>query len=55
VRRDGQLAIATANAFVPSLAQAYESSGARVQKIENMTLEEIFVANVEYSREEVQA
>ena len=55
VRRDGQLAIATANAFVPSLAQAYESSGARVQKIENMTLEEIFVANVEYSREEVEA
>jgi ABC-2 type transport system ATP-binding protein len=55
VQRDGQLAIATANAFVPSLAQAYESRGARVQKIENMTLEEIFVANVEYSREEVEA
>ena len=55
VRRDGQLAIATANAFDPDLAQAYESSGARVQRIENMTLEEIFVANVEHSREEVQA
>lgn len=55
VRRDGQLAIATANAFAPDLAHAYESSGARVQRIENMTLEEIFVANVEHSREEVEA
>ena len=55
VRQDGRLAVATANAFVPDLASAYESSGARVQCIENMTLEEIFVANVEHSREEVGA
>jgi ABC-2 type transport system ATP-binding protein len=55
VRREGRLAIATANAFVPDLANAYESTGARVHSIENMTLEEIFVANVEYSREEVEA
>ncbi len=55
VRQDGRLAIATANAFVPDLANAYESTGARVQRIENMTLEEIFVANVEHSREEVEA
>jgi ABC-2 type transport system ATP-binding protein len=55
VRQDGRLAIATANEFVPDLAQAYESSGARIQSIENMTLEEIFVANVEHSREEVEA
>ena len=55
VRQEGRLAIATANAFVPDLANAYESRGARVQRIENMTLEEIFVANVEYSREEVEA
>jgi ABC-2 type transport system ATP-binding protein len=55
VRQDGRLAVATANAFVPDLASAYESSGARVQCIENMTLEEIFVANVEHSREEVEA
>jgi len=55
VRQDGRLAIATANAFVPDLASAYESTGARVQRIENMTLEEIFVANVEHSREEVEA
>jgi ABC-2 type transport system ATP-binding protein len=54
VKQEGRLAVATANAFVPDLAHAYESSGARVQRIETMTLEEIFVANVEYSREEVE-
>src|SRR5580704_10571165 len=55
VRQEGRLAVATANAFVPDLANAYESSGARVRSVENMTLEEIFVANVEHSREEVGA
>lgn len=55
VKQDGRLAIATANAFVPDLANAYESSGARVHSVETMTLEEIFVANVEHSREEVEA
>jgi ABC-2 type transport system ATP-binding protein len=55
VRQQGRLAVATANAFVPDLANAYENTGARVQCIENMTLEEIFVANVEHSREEVVA
>jgi ABC-2 type transport system ATP-binding protein len=55
VRQDGQLAVATANAFAPDMANAYESSGARVKSIETMTLEEIFVANVERSREEVEA
>jgi hypothetical protein len=55
VRQDGRLAVATANAFQPSLANAYENTGARIQCIETMTLEEIFVANVERSREEVEA
>ena len=53
IRRTGRLAVAIANAFVPDLPNAYESSGARVRAVENMTLEEIFVANVEHSREEV--
>src|SRR5579862_179371 len=52
IRQAGRLAVATAYAFVPDLANAYENSGARVQSIETMTLEEIFVANVERSREE---
>ena len=55
VRREGRLAVATSNAFAPDLANAYESTGVRVQRVENMTLEEIFIANVEHSREEVEA
>jgi ABC-2 type transport system ATP-binding protein len=55
VRQDGRLVVATANAFAPDLANAYENTGARIQSIETMTLEEIFVANVEHSREEVDA
>jgi ABC-2 type transport system ATP-binding protein len=55
VQREGRLAVATSNAFVPDLAHAYEYTGVRVQSIESMTLEEIFVANVEHSREEVEA
>jgi ABC-2 type transport system ATP-binding protein len=55
VQRQGRLAVATSNAYVPDLAHAYENTGVRVQGIENMTLEEIFVANVEHSREEVEA
>src|SRR5579872_3199312 len=54
IRQEGRLAVATANAFVPGLANAYEETGVRVQRIESMTLEEIFVANVEHSREEVE-
>jgi ABC-2 type transport system ATP-binding protein len=54
VRQEGRMAIATTNAFDPDLPQAYEQTGARIQRIENMTLEEIFVANVERSREEVE-
>lgn len=55
VRQSGRLAVAIANQFEPHLPNAYESSGARVRAVENMTLEEIFVANVEHSREEVNA
>jgi ABC-2 type transport system ATP-binding protein len=55
IRQDGRLAVATANAFGPDIALAYENSGVRVKAIETMTLEEIFVANVERSREEVEA
>ena len=55
IKKDGRLAVATSNAYAPGLASAYESSGARVQRVESMTLEEIFVANVEHSREEVEA
>lgn len=55
IQQSGRLAVAIANAFEPHLPNAYESTGARVRAVENMTLEEIFVANVERSREEVNA
>ena len=55
IRQTGRIAIVTVNAFQPDLPGAYESGGARVQAVETMTLEEIFVANVEKSREEVEA
>lgn len=55
IRQTGRLAVAIANAFDAQLPNAYENSGARVRAVENMTLEEIFVANVEHSREEVKA
>ena len=55
IHQTGRLAVAIANAFESCLPNAYEDSGARVHAVENMTLEEIFVANVEHSREEVRA
>jgi len=54
IRQEGRLAVATANAFAADMANAYESAGVRVKSVEAMTLEEIFVANVERSREEVE-
>ena len=55
IQQTGRLAVAIVNAFGPHLPNAYENSGARVHAVENMTLEEIFVANVERTREEVKA
>src|SRR5450432_3038646 len=46
IRQEGRLAVATANAFEPGMAFAYESAGVKVKAVETMTLEEIFVASV---------
>ena len=51
VSRSGQIAIATANRYEPSISGAFENAGAVVRSVDNMTLEEIFVANVEHNRE----
>ncbi len=51
LRQAGRLAVATTNAYDAALPHAYESAGIRVQAVEPMTLEEIFVANVHQSRE----
>jgi ABC-2 type transport system ATP-binding protein len=55
IQQSGRLAVAIAKAFAPHLPNEYENSGAHVRAVENMTLEEIFVANVEHSRDEVRA
>ncbi|HTP86360.1 MAG TPA: ABC transporter ATP-binding protein [Bryobacteraceae bacterium] len=55
IKQQGRLAVATSSAFDDELPGAYERAGVRVQRVETMTLEEIFVANVERSREEVDA
>ena len=49
--QSGRLAVATTNAFDGGLPRAYESAGIRVHAVEPMTLEEIFVSNVQQSRE----
>ena len=48
----GHVAVATTNAYTPDLAAAYARTGAAVRDVQNMTLEEIFVANVMSSRKE---
>jgi ABC-2 type transport system ATP-binding protein len=51
IQQSGRLAVATTNAFDGGLPRAYEAAGVRVQAVETMTLEEIFVENVQHSRE----
>ena len=51
IKQSGRLAVATTNAFDGVLPRAYEAAGVRVQAVETMTLEEIFVQNVQHSRE----
>jgi ABC-2 type transport system ATP-binding protein len=50
-KQTGRIAVAITNAFDDGLPRAYESAGIRVQAIEPMTLEEIFVTNVHSRRE----
>jgi ABC-2 type transport system ATP-binding protein len=50
LQKSGRQAVVTINGYEPEVASAYQAAGAIVQKVENMTLEEIFIANVEHSR-----
>ena len=45
----------TTNSYDPAIAALYQSAGATVNSVDNMTLEEIFVANVMSRREGVAA
>jgi ABC-2 type transport system ATP-binding protein len=47
----GRLAVLTTNRFEPAMTAAYQSAGATVQAVEPMTLEEIFVTNVQWQRQ----
>lgn len=46
-----RLAVITTNRFEPAMAAAYQDAGATVHSVDCMTLEEIFVSNVESRRE----
>ena len=48
----GRLPVVTTNSFDPGMVSACNDSGATVQAIDTMTLEEIFVANVQSRRQE---
>ena len=50
VKKSGRLAVVTTNEYDPKMTNAIQEAGATVQGVENMTLEEIFVANVQRSR-----
>ena len=47
----GRLTVLTTNRFDPAMPAAYQNAGATVQAVDSMTLEEIFVANVQSRRE----
>jgi len=51
VKQTGRIAVSITNAFDDNLPRAYEAAGIRVQAVEAMTLEEIFVTNVHARRE----
>jgi ABC-2 type transport system ATP-binding protein len=48
----GRLPVVTTKSFEPGMVSACNDSGATVQAIDTMTLEEIFVANVQSRRQE---
>ena len=50
-KRSGRLVVVTTNDYDPGMTEAYHHAGATVHAVENMTLEEIFVANVQKSRQ----
>ena len=50
IRQNGQLAAITTNAYDQVMTSLLEQSGATVRIVENLTLEEIFVAEVKASR-----
>jgi ABC-2 type transport system ATP-binding protein len=50
VEQEGRLASVICNEFTPDIVDAYRQQNIKVHATENMTLEEIFLANVNYRR-----
>ncbi len=50
IRKSGRLAVVTTDAYTPELREAYQSLGATVQRLESLSLEEIFVASTQQHR-----
>lgn len=48
--RSGRLAVVTTNRFEPAMTSLYQDLGATVQAVDCMSLEEIFIANVQNGR-----
>jgi ABC-2 type transport system ATP-binding protein len=51
IEQDGRLAAVISNQFFPSILEAYQQQNIKVLAVENMTLEEIFLANVNHRRQ----
>jgi ABC-2 type transport system ATP-binding protein len=51
IEQDGRLASVISNQFCPSILEAYQQQNIKVLAVENMTLEEIFLANVNHRRQ----
>lgn len=51
VEQQGRLAAVITNQFTPSILESLQHQNIKVHGVENMTLEEIFLANVQYRRQ----
>ena len=51
IEQDGRLASVISNQFCPSILEAYQQQNIKVLAVENMSLEEIFLANVNHRRQ----
>jgi ABC-2 type transport system ATP-binding protein len=51
IEQDGRLASVISNQFYPSILEAYQQQNIKVLAVENMSLEEIFLANVNHRRQ----
>jgi ABC-2 type transport system ATP-binding protein len=50
VEQEGRIASVVSNNFDPLILEAYQQQNIKIHAVENMNLEEIFLANVNHSR-----